>query len=322
MKWYRGRRVVVQGKLLLDANPDKGFLYQLDGERIDLAEKPEPDDWRPPKTTAGARVEAFNFDWLRGLSLAKGKRRIPEKLLRLENRVVVVRGHVAAQDEGPPRTLLLTREHEGKCAHSADIRNVDKSLPVHLRPGATAPENLTGTVVLSGWFVPNKDTASWDRHEPVAIKRAIFGDVRGEPLGPIVPVWAEAAAGVLALLVLVWPIWARRRWKAAFAAGDMFAQEAAFVEIVRWLRRGPRVAKVGDLLGAPVVKVPAEAAGLAGADEVWLYAFDRSSQGPFLAPIEEPPQAEQLGEAEPGMCGALIGVQRGRVASVRAWGVE
>jgi len=322
VKLYRGRRVVVQGKLFLDANPDKGFLYQLDGERIDLAEGPQHDDWLPPKAATAGRVKAFDFDWLKGLSLAQGKRRLAPALLRLDNRVVVVRGHVVARDDGSPQVLLMTREHEGKCAHSVDIVDVDMNLPVYLRPDVTAPDNLTGTVALSGWLVVNRDTASWEQQEPVAVKHAILGDVRGVLLGPVVPVWAEAVVGVLALLAFVWPAWAQRRWKAALAAGDMFTQEAALVDIVRWLRLGPRVEKVGSLLGAPIVRASGEDAGGPGADEVWLYAFDRSSQGPFLVPVEDPPQALQLREAEPGMCGVLIEVERGRVASVRAWGIE
>ncbi len=319
VNWYREQRVWVQGKLYLDANPKEGFLYRMDGERLvppKSEQPPPPSAWNP------RAAAAFDFDWLNGLAEQRLKWKPPPALLNLDGKLVVASGKVVARDEGPPLTLVVapsdSDSEEDEKEPPASM--LGRFLPVELYRGLPEPVEKPRHIVLSGWLECCTDPAKWRREPPVSLRFAVVGDIRGAPVGPILPWWAELLLGLGVAAGFVRPLWIRRRCRKALEQGDMFGQEAAFLAFVNSLRRGASAGVVTDVLGEPIARVSGAAAGMDDADEAWLYALDRIDQRPFLEPLRDAPADMRPGEGEVGQCGAWLGVKDGRIISRRSWG--
>ena len=74
------------------------------------------------------------------------------------------------------------------------------------------------------------------------------------------------------------------------------------------------------VLGEPVIRSERQGDTTEEACELWLFALDRSNQGPFLEPVREPaPISGDLDTYRAGQCGALLGVHDGKLVSLRTW---
>ena len=313
---FRGVPVAVRGRFFLDPNPDRGFIYRMTCEGIESVGEGKPKTRLPLDID---EVVDFDFAWLEELPDPSPSAKMPAALVKRDGQAVVVSGHVVARDEDPPPVYLIAGRHEGECADLCAQPTHRSAVPVQLRLNArTVPDKASGATFV-GWIELRHDPTTWERQSPVQIVDAVLGDPRGERRGPLLPIWAEALVGLAILATSLVQPWRRRRYRAQILTGDMFAQEAAFSAFVEGMRDGEPVEAAIAVLGKPQAKLTPGPRDGQEEEEVWIYALDRSTQGPFLEPVGDLPTPDDLAEWRVGRCGAVLHVRDGRLVRQRHW---
>ncbi len=197
--------VAVSGKLVVEANPDEGYIYRMEADAVWSAEGeiPEVD---PVSAAARARLPLFNFAPLETMGASVGKTsKAPAELQALDGRKVVISGFcVDRTPGGQPQITVGKRWWDGvsqgepPTIHNAVI--VEPADADQVPPVWQPEQTFTGTLHIT------EDPDRWRDEGILQIREAVLG-VPGvtPPAGarrgrPRIPWPGEALALCLAVL--------------------------------------------------------------------------------------------------------------------------
>jgi len=203
VKFERLRPVIVRGKFFVEARPDEGYIYRMEG--TDVTPVGEDDVERDALSAATeANLPVLNFDLLEQMEQQKGNRRVsfPRDLEVLDGKRVVVTGYLVGYPGGNPEKIII-----GKYWWDGVSRGkrpgLYNAVMVEMRPGVTPPPIWKEKATVTGRARIIRDRAKWEKGGILRIEDATRGvggkkgwrDFFGNR--PVLPVFAE----VLILLV-------------------------------------------------------------------------------------------------------------------------
>ena len=314
--------VAVQGKFWVSPDASAAPLYRVEAHRVVLVRARGS---HTPPVPASGRATDFDFAWIEPLAELKPGAPLPADLLGHDGLVVTVSGQIVASEPCHPPVFLVGHRHqegcESHCAHGPRIHN---SIPVRMKPKTYVPVFLEREAAFTGTLKVNRDPAAWSTEPVVIVEEAVYHEVHQSAgrTSPPLPVWIEVAWAVGLILWIAKPAVLRRHYGALLQTGDMYTQVAAFVRLTDSLREGERAKSITAALGEThgrYPQSPEDASTLGNADEVWVYAFERALDGPFLKPVQIDERPASWEGWEIGQCGMLLRVSAGRIVGRRLW---
>lgn len=314
--------VAVQGRFWVSPNASTLPLYSVEANRVVQVRVPVPD---LPRAPASGRTIDFDFAWLKPLATLKPGEALPAGLLSHDGRAVTVTGQVMASEPCYPPVFLVGHHHQESCeSHCEQNPRIHNSIPVRMKQEAPVPIFLKPMAAFTGTLKINRDPATWLKQPIAMIEEAVYRDVH-RPVDappPLLPVWLEVAWAAGLMLWIAKPTMLRRHYGKRLQTGDMYTQVAAFIALTDSLREGERAKSITAALGEPhgrYAQTPEDATPSGGADEVWVYAFERALDGPFLKPVQPGEPPSDWDGWEIGQYGMLLDVSRSRIVSWRVW---
>lgn len=284
---------------------------------------------QPTQSRSEADGVVLDYDWADRLTRLKRSDPLPAVVARYDGRAVRVSGRIVGRDYDKPPLFMVALDPGEATGQSPDPSHGQhdgeelptRSVPAKMKADAPAP----GPWVVRGEFVGvlrvNRDRSTWDTEPVAVIKDAVYHPVgsRRGAAKPLLPPWLEVLAGAVILFAAAKPALALRRLKARLQTGDMYSQQEAFLNLAHRVEIGTPSETVQALLGEPQGRSQDPVAGFGDAEEVWVYALERSQDGPFLAPRCEVGGPQGWCRGEPGVCGVLVGLSSGRVVGRTVW---
>jgi hypothetical protein len=200
--------VTVTGRFAVDPRPEEGYIYRLAGEAVAAAapERPEPDG-----AEAARRLGLPRFDFAALAGAGRGGGGLPDALLALDGRRMVLEGFVVNRGKAPGRLTLARAAWDGQ-AGTPPTR--DTAVTVLFADGARPPPAWRPRCVAAGTLRVTRDPARWRDDGIAALADAVCVDalLAAEAGGRLpVPAAAEALAGAAWIGWIGWIVFKRRK---------------------------------------------------------------------------------------------------------------
>lgn len=197
VKFERFAPVIVQGKFFVEAKPEDGYIYRMDGESVAPAAQEEI-QINAADAARKAGLELFSFSSLDSLRRAAEDSstppRVPPELLALNGKKMVLDGFLVGQTRDALEVLVGKYWWDGAVQGTPpDLYNAVKVFP---RSESELPLAWAQKVVFTGLVHVAADPADWPTQGLVSLHEAVKnvsvqGGVAFEP-GPFLPREAEA----------------------------------------------------------------------------------------------------------------------------------
>lgn len=205
VKFERFAPVTVTGRFVVDPQPEQGYIYRMEGTSVApaAAEDPETDGAR---AALDAKLPLFDFAVLAAMQKQKPSGAVPDALLALDGKSVVMEGYILTREEGSVPRLLLARDWwDGKVQGRPP--SAYSAAKIALKDSGQLPPAWRQKGVFMGTLRVAQDAASWPTEGIVSLhdaRRAGNGggrrSLRMDP-GLILPVPYEV--GMLALFLFL-----------------------------------------------------------------------------------------------------------------------
>ncbi len=185
VKLERNKPVIVTGKFFIDPRPEDGYIYRLEGIKVEMAPEQKPDD---KLSASGAELQNMLFDFkaLEALSpsdeqLAKVNsvkdmpdiKTFPEALSKVEGKPVTVEGFIVARTDNPQKFVVGKYWWDGCCQGTPP--SFFNAIVVILKKGEKLPNEWQETSIFTGILHTNKNKNKWPETGIISLEDAMPG---------------------------------------------------------------------------------------------------------------------------------------------------
>ena len=185
VKLERNKSVIVTGKFFIDPKPEDGYIYRLEGAKVEIAPEQKPDD---KLSNLGAELQnmVFDFKALEAMSptdeqLAKVNsvkdmpdiKTFPEALSKAEGKPVTVEGYIVARTDNPQKFVVGKYWWDGCCQGTPP--SFFNAIVVVLKKGEKLPNEWQETSIFTGILHTNKDKNKWPETGIISLEDAMPG---------------------------------------------------------------------------------------------------------------------------------------------------
>ena len=176
VKFERLMPVIAEGKFIVDAKPDDGYIYRMEGTSVRPAAEEDPEiDGK--QAAQKAHLPLFDFSLLQSMKSTSGKlasNSLFDQFSLNEGKRVVVEGYfLSATKETPPRITVGRDWWDGVAKGTPPT--LYNAVMVTPRDQQEVPSRWKQKVVFTGVLHLTKDRSEWKRRGIVSIDDAVKG---------------------------------------------------------------------------------------------------------------------------------------------------
>ncbi|HBF35292.1 TPA: hypothetical protein DDW35_12095, partial [Candidatus Sumerlaeota bacterium] len=171
VKFERLTPVLVRGKFIVDAQPDQGFIYRMEGVEARALGQDAP-DIDPTQAAGKAGLAQFDFKALADFEKNKSAG-ISDALTSLDGKQMVVSGFVTNRTKDAPLNLLVSAEAwDGVKGTPPNFFNSVMAFP---KDANQIPPIWKQKGVFTGTLKIERDKAQWKKNGIVSLRDAVAG---------------------------------------------------------------------------------------------------------------------------------------------------
>ncbi len=185
VKIERNKSVIVTGKFFIDPKPADGYLYRLEGTKVELASEQKPED-KLSVSDVPAKYLVFDFQALEDLSpteeqLAKMNswkdyhdiKTFPEVITKADGKLVTVEAYIVARTRDPQKLIVGKYWWDGCCTGTPPT--FFNSIVIILKKGEKTPGEWTESGIFTGILHANGEKLKWPEKGIIRLEDAVWG---------------------------------------------------------------------------------------------------------------------------------------------------
>ena len=185
VKVEKNKPVIVTGKFFIDPKPEDGYIYRLEGTKVEPADEQKPEE----KLSASdilANNLIFDFESLEALGptneqLAKMNswkdypdiKKFPEVLANAEGKLVTVEGYIVARTEDPQELIIGKYWWDGCCTGIPPT--FYNAIVIFLKKGEKIPDEWAESGIFTGTLHTNSDKSKWPDKGIIRLENVKWG---------------------------------------------------------------------------------------------------------------------------------------------------
>ena len=197
--------IIVQGRFVVDPQPDQGFIYRMEATSVERAADEGP-EINAADAARKARLPLLSYAPLAEMAGGKSTA-IPAALQALDGKTAVLDGYCVGRTKGTPERVIVGKAWWDGVA-SGTPPTIYTAVMVTPRDAQHAPPLWQTHVVMTGTVHITRDADAWPKDGIVSLRDASVGVpasgwLFGRGGGPVLPVSAEIALTLILLLLTV-----------------------------------------------------------------------------------------------------------------------
>ena len=185
VKPERNKSLIITGKFFVDPKPEDGYIYRMEGVKIEAAAEPQPQT-KLANTGVTAKNLVFDFAALEAMEppeevLANINswsdypeiKKFPENILCQEGKTVTAEGYIVART-GDPRKVILGKYWWDGCCQGTPPTFFN-AVVILLKKNEKPPDEWQETSIFTGTLRTNKDKSKWPQIGVIRLENAVVG---------------------------------------------------------------------------------------------------------------------------------------------------
>jgi len=183
-KYERNKSVIITGKFFIDPQPGDGYIYRLEGTKVEFAAEQKPED-KFSHSEGSSQYLEFDFKTLEdigptGEQLSKMKswkeyhdiKIFPENITRLEGKLAAVGAYIVARTNDPQKLIVGKYWWDGCCTGVPPT--FFNAIVIILRKGEKIPGEWEDYGIFTGILHANGEKSKWPEKGVIRLEDAVW----------------------------------------------------------------------------------------------------------------------------------------------------